>query len=103
MTVGIEKTTRLSIDIPESVQQALHALAAEKERSIHHLTKRAIDEYLTRETEEKAQRESFYDNAEAAIEHYRDTGLHLTHNEVADWLNSHKSGNTPKKPPQCHK
>ncbi len=46
---------------------------------------------------------NFYDMAEQALSHYKETGLHLTHEEVADWLTSYKTGNIPKVMPECHK
>lgn len=44
-----------------------------------------------------------YDVAEQALNHYKETGLYLTHEEVSDWLTSYKTGNIPKVIPECHK
>lgn len=103
MPVVTEKTARLSVEVPESVKGKLKDLAAEQERSVHFLMKRAINEYLSREFEKKALKKILYDEAEEAVEHYSETGLHLTHAEVVNWLNSYKTGHTAKAAPKCHK
>ncbi len=103
MSIIAEKTARLSVEIPESIKVQLKSLAIEKERSVHFLMKRAINEFLSREEEKKALQKAFFDEAEEAIQHYEETGLHLTHEEVSEWLTSHKTDNSPKAIPKCHK
>lgn len=38
----------------------------------------------------------------AGLQHYKETGLHVTHEEVTEWLTSLKFGNETKPVPVCH-
>lgn len=77
-TTNIQKKTNLSVKVNLGVKSQLQHIAKEK-------TKQA-----------------FYKRAEDSLLHMRETGLHVTHEEVTDWLQSLKTDN-PKPIPQCHK
>ena len=47
------------------------------------------------------QREALRLECIAASEHFKQTGLHLTHEEVEDWLKRLEAGENVE-PPKCH-
>lgn len=74
----------LSVKLDPAQQERLRLLAEQRDRSPHYLMREAIQQYLEREEA----RESFRRDALAAWEHYRETGLHVTGDELAVWLDS---------------
>lgn len=72
----------LSVKLDAMQQDRLRQLAEQRDRSPHYLMREAIQQYLDREEA----RESFLREAMASWEHYRETGLHVTGDEFATWL-----------------
>lgn len=87
----------VSIKLEPLVRDRLSTLAAHKKRSTHALMRDAIDEYVSREEA----RRSFDEEALRAWEHYQETGLHASHEEVDTWLASIGSSKELPAPP-CH-
>ncbi|MFD1254978.1 trifunctional transcriptional regulator/proline dehydrogenase/pyrroline-5-carboxylate dehydrogenase [Devosia equisanguinis] len=87
----------VSVKLDDDMRERIQALAESKQRSAHWIMREAIRGYVEREEA----RASFIADADAAMEHYRETGLHVTHAEVAHWLKSWGSDDELE-PPQCH-
>ncbi len=88
----------MSIKLEATERVRLGALAVARKRSSHYLMREAVREYLTREEA----RQSFRDDAAAALRHYRETGLHTTQDEMDEWIDS-LGTKKPRRPPKCHK
>lgn len=71
-----------SIKLDPALKERLQRIANAQRRSPHWVMKEAIAEYLDREEK----REQFRQDAIAALEDYETTGLHLTGEEVDEWL-----------------
>ena len=87
----------LSIKIDDELKARLQSLATARQRSPHWIMREAIAQYITREEA----RESFINEAVASWTSYQQTGLHLTREEVADWLDSWGS-EAETDLPDCH-
>ena len=86
-----------SIKIPGNLKERIQHLAEARQRSPHALMIQALETFVTREE----QRESLRQEAIAAHEHYMQTGLHLTGDEVREWMDQIRQGK--KVPmPKCH-
>lgn len=72
----------VSIKLEDSERERLAVLAEAKQRSPHYLMREAIREYLGREE----WRVDFLKEAEEAWRDYQETGLHLTLEDLEDWL-----------------
>ena len=59
-------------------------IAASKERSVHFVMRQALNEYIDREQK----RIDFYEDGRTALEHYKETGLNVTHEEMMVWAQS---------------
>lgn len=92
------KMTPVSIKIDAEQKNLLAQLAKKQDRSVHFLLCQAVKEFLDRELAKL----EFYETARKAGEHYKETGLHTTHEELKAWANSL---GTPLEltPPSCHK
>ena len=66
------------IRLEEETQRRLKWLAEQKDRSMNYLIKQAIDRYL--EDEERFEREKEQD--QARLQHFLDTGEHITHAQM---------------------
>ena len=90
-------TVPMSIKIDPSLRERLSHLAASRKRTPHALAREAIEQYvLIAESRDRANQE-----AVAAYEHYQETGLHVTGEEVTKWMQSW--GTEDEQPaPQCH-
>jgi predicted transcriptional regulator len=71
-----------SIKLKQGLKERIDRLAKEEDRSAHWLMNRAIEEYVDR----KEKQRQFDKDAEESWEEYQRTGLHLTGEEVLDWL-----------------
>lgn len=71
-----------SVKIDHALQTRIRDLAARQDRSAHWIMRQAIEQYVDREE----RRENFVQEALASWESYRETGLHLTGEEVDAWL-----------------
>ena len=89
----VSTSLKLDADMKERVQK----LATARKRTPHWLMKEAVEQYVDREEK----REQFARDAEASWQHYKETGLHLTGDEVIAWLEELEKGNDVE-PPACH-
>ena len=87
--------TPTSIKLDDALKTRLQHLATAKNRSLHWLLCEAVREYVEREEREEA----FYQHALQSWENYQKDGLHLTGDEVIQWLRTSEP-DTP--PPLCH-
>lgn len=87
----------VSVKLDDDMRQRIQALAESKQRSAHWIMREAIRGYVEREEA----RASLIADADASMEHYRETGLHVTHSEVTEWLNSWGTDDELD-PPKCH-
>lgn len=81
-----------------SRKEALTQLAKQKKRSLHSLVLEAVDIYME---QEKARLE-YEAQAIRSYEHFQETGLHITLDELETWAKNLDSKN-PQSLPPCHK
>lgn len=84
---------KLNDELKDKVQH----LAELKNRTAHWIMCEAIRSYIDKEVS----KENFKKEALESWENYQETKLHLTGNEVLDWLNSWGTENE-QKAPKCH-
>lgn len=101
-TTTVQKKTNLSVKVDVGVKSELQRMAKARDRSVHYIMLQALDEYIAKEKAEEEAKQAFYQRGVDGLKHYDETGLHVTHEEVTDWLQSLKT-DTPKPIPQCHK
>jgi len=87
----------LSIKLDDAMKERIQALASERQRSPHWIMKEAIRQYV--ETEEA--KASFEKEALVSWQHYKETGLHLTVDEVQNWLKTWGTDDETDAP-ECH-
>lgn len=96
-TLATPRAANVTVKLEASERNRLKSLATAKKRTPHYLMKEAIEAYLTREEWEQ----SFIADALVAREHFRETGLHITDEELGAWADAVKNDrNTPF--PECH-
>jgi len=86
----------VSIKIDAETRERVKQLAEARQRTPHWLMREAITQYVEREEK----RESFRQDAIAAWNDYRATGLHATAAEADAWLAKLESGQDAE-PPEC--
>jgi predicted transcriptional regulator len=86
-----------SIKLDDDLNNRVRRLAEQRRRSPHWIMREAIREYVTREEA----RESFRQEAMASWLAYRETGRHLTGDEVRAWLDGW-GAEVEDEPPACH-
>ena len=86
-----------SIKIPGELRERLHNLATARQRTPHAIMLQAIEAFVNQEEK----REAWRQEGIAAWVEYQRTGLHLTNNEVKEWLSQLAAGNNTE-PPKCH-
>jgi len=77
-------TKPVGIKLDEELQNRLKALGERCERSPHWLMKKAICEFLDRMETEETERQILLDR----WNHYQETGEAVSHEKVANWLNT---------------
>lgn len=87
-----------TLKLEDELKARVKKLADVRDRTPHYLMVAAITEYVAREE----QRESFKQEALDSWREFQETGLHLTGDEVNDWLQSWGS-EVEKRLPPCHK
>lgn len=87
----------MSLKLGSEVREGLRSLAEIKKRPAHALAREAVAAYVKVELE----REQFTSDADAAWNHYQETGLHATSEEVLAWVDSWGTSNELPKP-KCH-
>jgi predicted transcriptional regulator len=88
-------TTSLKLD--PAIKERVQHLAEARRRTSHWIMREAIEEYVSREEK----REQFRLDTLAAWEEYQRTGLHLTGEEVDEWLEKVAKGEDAELP-ECH-
>ena len=86
-----------SLKIDDALKERVRQLASKRRRSPHWVMLEAIQQYVTREEA----RESFKQEALAPWTAYKETGRHLTGEEVRGWL-SDWGADDEKPVPECH-
>ena len=94
---GKSATANLSLKLDIADRDRLRLLAEYKNRTPHFIMKQAVQKYLL---EEEAQ-QRFVEAAKASREHYKKTGLHVTHDEFSQWVDALQS-NPKAVPPTSH-
>jgi predicted transcriptional regulator len=88
-------TTSLKLDA--TTKERVRRLAASRRRTAHWIMREAVEQYVEREEK----RERLRQDALAAWEHYRETGLHVTGAEADAWFKKLETGKRAV-PPKCH-
>lgn len=86
-----------SIRLDEELRRRLQTIAEQERRSAHWIMREAIEQYVDRA--EKQGR--FLQEAKESWAHYKETGLHLTLEEVDAWLATWGTDEKTELPP-CH-
>jgi predicted transcriptional regulator len=86
-----------SVKLDDALQERVQQLAKARKRSAHWIMREAIHDYVCREEA----KESFQQEALASWKRYQETGLHLSGQEVQDWLSTWGQKKTSKRP-ECH-
>lgn len=89
-------TTSLKLD--DSMKERIQRLAAARRRTAHWIMREAVEVYVRREEGLDRMRQ----DALAAWEHHRLTGLHVTAAEADAWLAELEKG-TEAEVPECHR
>lgn len=91
-------TSPMSLRLDTDTKSRLAEIATRQKRSSHALAREAVDVFIA----EKEREHEWHQSCEAAVEHYSETGLHATHEEVDHWM---QSWFTEKELPSpvCHK
>ena len=87
-----------SLKIDEALKCRVQHLASQRSRSPHWIMLEAIQQYVEREEA----RESFTQEALASWAAYKETGRHLSGQEVRTWLNTWRTDDESAVP-ECHK
>jgi predicted transcriptional regulator len=86
-----------SLKIDDELKDRIRHLADQQDRTPHWIMREAIREYVEREEK----RQSFYEEAMQSWTEYQETGLHLTGEDVFEWL-SRWGKDRNAEPPACH-
>lgn len=87
----------VSVKIDDELKRRIQGVADSQQRSAHSIMHDAIREYV-----ERAEAHGrFVQEALASWRHYKQTGLHLTLDEVDAWLETWGTSEE-KGPPECH-
>lgn len=89
------KTT--SVKLPAALRERVTRLAENRKRTAHWVMLEAIEQYVS----DAEVREAMWRDANEAIKHYDETGLHLTFEEVDDWMTKVIAGEDAELP-ECH-
>ena len=90
-------THPVSIRLPADLKERVQGLAATRQRSTNALLVQAVAAFVEREEKREAVRQECL----AAHDHYQQTGLHVSHAEVKEWIAALREGKDGKAP-QCH-
>ncbi len=90
-------TRPVAIKIDQDTRDRVKRLAEARHRSSHWMMREAIRQYVEREEK----REAFRQDAIKAWNEYQATGLHVTLEEVDEWLAKLEAGQDVE-PPECH-
>jgi len=87
----------MPVTLEAPARDRLKALANARKQEITGMVKEAIDEYIDREE----RKEQFKQEALTTWQHYQETGLHLTQEEMNGWMDKIKNGEDAELP-KCH-
>jgi len=87
-----------SLKIDDALKSRVHHLAGQRRRSPHWIMLEAIQQYVEREEAS----ERFKQEALTSWAAYKETGRHLTGQEVRTWLNTWGT-EAERAVPECHK
>lgn len=87
----------MSVKLDDDLKKRVQHLADVRKRTPHWVMREAISDYLAREE----LKEQFKQEALASWESYKETGQHLTGEEVRSWLQTWGADNKTNIPP-CH-
>lgn len=85
------------LDLPSETRRRVEEIAAQKNVPAEAIVREAVDDYLAREDGHAAA----WRDALDAWEDYQKTGLHLTNDEVLEWLDKVARGEDAELP-ACH-
>ncbi|SMF68083.1 Predicted transcriptional regulator [Xaviernesmea oryzae] len=87
-----------SLKIDDDLEDRVQQLAVSRQQSTQGLMREAIEQYVEREEA----RENFKQEALASWEDYKETGLHLTGDELRAWMKTWGT-EAETEAPECHK
>ncbi|WJR66730.1 ribbon-helix-helix protein, CopG family [Neorhizobium sp. CSC1952] len=87
-----------SLKIDDDLEGRVQKLAVSRQQSTQGLMREAIEQYVEREEA----RENFKQEALASWEDYKETGLHLTGDELRAWMKTWGT-EAETEAPECHK
>jgi predicted transcriptional regulator len=88
----------VTIKLDPADRDRIASLAGLKKRTPHYLMKEAILDYVQKEEA----RQNFIKAAEVSFKRYKETGLHITLNELSQWADDvRQNPDTPV--PACHR
>ena len=87
----------ISVRLPAELKERVQGLAVARQRSTNTLVIQAVAAFVEREE----QREAIRRECIAAHEHYQQTGLHVSHAEVKEWIAKLRQGKKVEAP-ECH-
>jgi predicted transcriptional regulator len=90
-------TSTTSLKLDAKLKRRVQRLATARRRSPHWLMCEAVEQYVDREEK----REKLRQDALAAWDHYRSTGLYATAEEADAWLAKLEEGRNAEAP-KCH-
>jgi len=85
------------VKLEDPARYRLKALCDARQRTVGWMIKEAINEYIDREE----RKEQFKQEAISTWRNYQLTGLHLTEEEMDDWMDKLKRGEDAELP-KCH-
>lgn len=85
--------------LDDELHERLQYLAELRDLSPEGVLREAVDQMLERERSDVRLRPDFIAEAEESWAEYQRTGLHLTGEEVREWL---RNSNGDEPPPACH-
>jgi len=88
----------MSVKLESEMHDRISRLAKARKHTAHFLMREAICEYVEREE----QREAFHQDAMKSWEEYKETGLHVTAEEVIEWLKTWGTEHE-QEVPLCHR
>jgi len=81
-----ETSARITLELDQATVDELTLLGRRQGIELNQVLSNAIDAYLIRD----------------AWNHYKQTGLHVTNEEVGAWIAELEAGNDDAEPPVCH-
>lgn len=92
-----KKDAHLSVKLNLAEKLDLELIARNRSRSVHYVMCESVRDYIQKEKE----RIAFYDRGLEAIQHFDQTGLHTTMDEMKAWAKARKT-NKSLAMPKCH-